>query len=72
MKANRRGEPNNMLEKEKQMLTVPQIAEYMGVTKKTVINWIDAGKLAAFKLERTFRIKDEDFKAFMSEHMTNE
>jgi len=61
-----------MLEKEKQMLTVPQIAEYMGVTKKTVINWIDSGKLAAFKLERTFRIKEKDFKSFMSEHMTNE
>lgn len=61
-----------MLEKEKQMLTVPQIAEYMGVTKKTVISWIDSGKLTAFKLERTFRIKEQDFKAFMSQHMTSE
>lgn len=55
-----------MLKEKEKMLTVPEIANYMGVTKKTVISWIENGKLIAFRLDRTFRIKEENFKSFIA------
>jgi excisionase family DNA binding protein len=56
-----------MTETEK-MLTLQEIAQYMGVSKKTVMTWIYDGRLIAFKLDKTFRVSQENFKKFLDEN----
>ena len=31
-----------------------EIANYMGVTKKTVLTWVNSNQLTVFKLDKTF------------------
>lgn len=50
---------------DEQMLTTAQIAERLQVTQKTVVGWIQAGKLPAYKLSRLWRVKESDLQAFL-------
>jgi len=50
-------------------LTTGAIAKYCGVSKVTVLRWIEKGYLSAFKLPRgQNRIHREDFSEFLAEH----
>lgn len=44
----------------KNMLTIKQVAETMGVARSTVSLWVTSGKLPALKVGGTYRIKEED------------
>ena len=44
---------------EKDNLNVIEVAEYFGVTSKTIKNWIKARSLTAFKIRGTVRITRE-------------
>lgn len=57
-----------MTEKDNKMLNLQEIAEYMGVSKKTVVSWIYSNQLTAFKLDKTFRVTQEDFQAFLTQN----
>lgn len=47
--------------------TVPEIATRLRVSKPTVYRWIEDGKLKANKpSDRTVRISNEDFEAFIT------
>jgi excisionase family DNA binding protein len=50
-----------------QMLTTAQVAKRLQVTQKTVVGWIQAGKLPAYKLGRLWRVKLGDLDAFLEE-----
>ncbi len=43
---------------------IADVADYFRVSTKTVLRWIAAGHLSAFKLGRQWRIAREDLKTF--------
>lgn len=50
------------------LLTIDQVAEYLGVHRDTVYSLIRSGKLAAFQLggrKAGWRISEEDLQAFV-------
>jgi excisionase family DNA binding protein len=50
------------------MFTIKEICAELKVTRKTVIRWIEAGELKAFKLgsgRRLWRIREHDFGRFI-------
>jgi excisionase family DNA binding protein len=49
------------------LLTIAQVADTVGVTTRTVWNWIKKGRLPVVRLGRTVRIKEEDFRRFIDE-----
>ncbi|GAB3091929.1 response regulator [Aestuariicella hydrocarbonica] len=55
---------------EVQVLTTGEAAKYVGVNFRTVIRWIERGKLKAYKLpgRGDHRIQVSDFVAFLQEH----
>jgi excisionase family DNA binding protein len=50
---------------QRQLLTVPQVAEQFQVTAQTVRNWIDQGVLPALRVGRAFRVRREDVDALL-------
>lgn len=50
-----------------EVLTISEVAESLRVSDRTVRNWIEDGKLKAFKFGLQYRIKKEDFERFISE-----
>ena len=54
-----------MTTQQRQLLTVPQVAEQFQVTAQTIRNWIDAGVLPALRVGRAFRVRSEDVDALL-------
>ncbi len=52
------------------MLKPDEIAERMGVSKRTVLRWIERGDLAAYRVGSVTRIRTEDFDAFLRQHQS--
>jgi putative molybdopterin biosynthesis protein len=50
-----------------EFLTVSEIAELLKLNQQTIRNWIDAGKLPAFRIGRRVRVKREDFERLLEE-----
>jgi excisionase family DNA binding protein len=50
---------------QRQLLTVPQVAEEFQVTAQTIRNWIDQGVLPAVRVGRAFRVRREDVDALL-------
>lgn len=48
--------------------SIKEVADFLGVSRKTVLRWIRSGKLRAFKLGggRFWRIRERDLKRFVS------
>ena len=46
--------------RQRQLLTVPQVAEEFQVTAQTIRNWIDQGVIPAVRVGRAFRVRRED------------
>src|SRR5262245_33229169 len=51
--------------RQRQLLTVPQVAEQFQVTAQTIRNWIDASVLPAVRVGRSFRVRGEDVDALL-------
>ena len=51
--------------RQRQLLTVPQVAEQFQVTAQTIRNWIDHGVLPAMRVGRAFRVRSEDVDALL-------
>jgi excisionase family DNA binding protein len=49
---------------EKKLMSVGQVAEYLGVHEQTVRRWVHLGELPAAKTGRQFRIDPEDVERF--------
>ena len=47
------------------LLTIPQTADVLQVSEKTVRRWIDSGELVAHKIGRQWRISDADLDTFI-------
>lgn len=53
------------------MITVSEVASRLNVSNRTVQNWIDKGLLTAYQFSKEYRIKEEDFEAFLEKSKTN-
>jgi excisionase family DNA binding protein len=51
-------------------LTPAQIAERLQVSEKTVTRWLQAGDLKGIKIGRLWRVREEDFEAFLQASST--
>lgn len=51
----------------KALLRVDEVADFFGVTKKTIYNWINDGVLPANKINGVIRIPREIVKSLMDE-----
>ena len=50
-------------------LTTGTVAKYCGVSKMTVLRWIEEGYLTAFRLPKGHnRIRRDDFREFLARH----
>ena len=52
---------------EKEYLTTEDIARHLDISVATVRRYIRTGKLPAVRLERAYRVRREDFEAFLKE-----
>ena len=60
-----------MLSVDERYMTVPQLAEKLGVSRHTVYKWIRAKHLRAYKLGHEMRITESDFKEFLEARRTD-
>jgi excisionase family DNA binding protein len=51
------------------IMTVDEVAGYLRVSKTTVCRWCNSGKLPAFRLGRSWRVKRCDMEAHISRAM---
>jgi len=51
--------------RQRQLLTVPQVAEQFQVTAQTIRNWIEAGVLPAVRIGRAFRVRGDEVDALL-------
>lgn len=54
-----------------ELLTISEVAEKLQVSEKTVRNWVEAGKLEAFRFGQAYRIRTEDFDNFVEASRVN-
>lgn len=53
------------------LLKPEEVAEYLGVSRRAVMNWLRAGRIRGVKVGRFWRVRPEDLEAFLeksSEH----
>jgi len=61
-----RKEGGNMAD---EVMTIPEVAEYLKVTRQTVHRLMKSGKLKAFKIGRSTRILRTEVEKFIEERM---
>ena len=54
--------------KSKQVMTVKEIAEYLGVHPMTIYKYVRDGKIPAFKIGASWRIQRDSIKKWMEEN----
>ncbi len=54
--------------KAKQIMTVKEIAEYLGVHPMTIYKYVQDGKIPAFKIGASWRIRRDSIKKWMDEN----
>jgi excisionase family DNA binding protein len=52
----------------KQVMTVKEIAEYLGVHPMTIYKYVQEGKIPAFKIGASWRIRRDSIKKWMDEN----
>ncbi|MBP2316530.1 helix-turn-helix domain-containing protein [Azospirillum soli] len=52
------------------LLTIPQIAERLQVSSKTIRRWIAAGDLPTVRLGRQLRVQPQDLDLFLRQRWT--
>jgi excisionase family DNA binding protein len=48
------------------LLTTQEIADYLGLTQRTIYTYIQSGSLRAVKIGREWRIKESELEAFIN------
>jgi excisionase family DNA binding protein len=54
-----------MLQVDERYLTLPEVAEQLKVSRRTVYRWVKAGDLSAYKFANEYRITESDLKDFL-------
>lgn len=48
------------------LLTTQEVADYLGLTQRTIYTYIQSGSLRAVKIGREWRIKESELEAFIN------
>ena len=51
----------------KTVLTPDEVAKALGLSRRTVVGWLEAGKLPGIKIGNRWRVKEEDLDKFIDE-----
>jgi excisionase family DNA binding protein len=54
--------------KAERLITAEEIAKFFNVHLDTVLKWINAGLLEAIKINRTYRVTQEELTSFIARH----
>jgi excisionase family DNA binding protein len=57
-----------MLEVDERYATLPEVAERLKVSRRTVYRWIKSGDLNAYQFGREYRITESALKQFLDAH----
>ena len=57
-----------MLKVDERYATLPEVAERLKVSRRTVYRWIKSGDLEAYQFGREYRITDSALKEFLEAH----
>ncbi len=57
-----------MLEVDERYATLPEVAERLKVSRRTVYRWIKNGELNAYQFGREYRITESALKQFLEAH----
>jgi excisionase family DNA binding protein len=57
-----------MLKVDERYATLPEVAERLKVSRRTVYRWIKNGDLNAYQFGREYRITERDLKDFLEAH----
>ncbi len=57
-----------MLQVDERYLTLPEVAEQLKVSRRTVYRWIKSGDLDAYQFGREYRITESALKDFLEAH----
>ena len=57
-----------MLQVDEHYLTLPEVAEQLKVSRRTVYRWIKSGDLDAYQFGREYRITESALKDFLEAH----
>jgi excisionase family DNA binding protein len=60
-----------MLQVDERYLTLPELAERLQVSRRTVYRWIKDGSLNAYQFGREYRITESDLKDFLERRRTS-
>ena len=54
-----------------EILSISEVAEQLKVSDRTVRNWIEKGMIKAYRFGLVYRIRKEDFDAFIQASQVN-
>jgi excisionase family DNA binding protein len=57
---------------EKEVLTVSQVAEYLQLSEMTTYKLVQEGKIPAFKIGRSWRVKRIDLETFIEQQKNSD
>jgi excisionase family DNA binding protein len=57
-----------MLQVDERYATLPEVAERLKVSRRTVYRWIKSGELDAYKFANEYRITESALKEFLEAH----
>jgi excisionase family DNA binding protein len=58
-----------MLKVDERYLTLPEVAERLKVSRRTIYRWIKSGDLNAYQFGREYRITESALKDFLEAHL---
>ena len=51
--------------------TVPQVAEYLQISRSKMYDWVKRGKIPHFRIGRNVRIRESDLQAYIDANCIN-
>ena len=67
-----KGIVSGQIQKEKQLLDTKEAAEYLGISKNTLYEWIIQGKVPYIKVGRLVKFRKEDIEAWLKRRTQEE
>jgi excisionase family DNA binding protein len=49
------------------LLTVDELADYLGLKKQTIYNWLNKGKISGIKIGKVWRFDKDEIDAWLKE-----
>ena len=59
-----------MMHVDERYLTLPEVAERLKVSRRTLYRWIKEGRLNAYQFEREYRMTESDLQDFLRRSRT--